>query len=130
MAENEFTPISALRKADDALSHLLQTELTEMEHLDLHGDPTVSTVELITVSRAEVEAALVAVEKVYPELRRILRVTAAMMCALDSVRDEAAWSASVAQHFALTDGEKCKARLSALLEFLGHWGQKRRLFVH
>jgi len=84
----------------------------------------------VNVTCSEVDSALAQVAHRYPELERCMKVARAMLCRLDTIRDEAKLGAVIArEHARAGDVAGANGELDKLVGFLGQWGQRHELML-
>lgn len=84
----------------------------------------------INVTCGEVDNALAEVAHRYPELEQCMKVARAMLCRLDTIRDEAKFGACIAlQRTRSGDAGAAAVELDKLIEWLGQWDQRHELML-
>lgn len=79
--------------------------------------------EAVTVTCADVDTALAHVASTRPELAQCMAVARAMLCRLDTIRDEAKLGACIArEHCKLGNVAEADKQLGSLIGWLGQWG--------
>lgn len=97
----------------------------------LNGEPKDYSVQVMWVSRRQVDSVLRAIECEQPELRTVLSVVRAFMCHLDSVRDEAKLGVALAKGaLEVGDSEVAIKNLDTAVKMLGRWNDEHRLYLH
>ena len=99
--------------------------------LDLDGAPKQYDVEKCTTTRQAVNDALEQVGREYPELHDCMRVAAAMLVRLDTIRDEAGLHLSGARWKASQGkAEEAVTAMDTVKQVLGNWDDSHTLYVH
>lgn len=99
----------------------------------LSGLPVDYSVQVIWISRRQIESMMAAVEEHHPELRLMLEVMRAFMCDLDTQRDEAKLGVRAALSWvkaAQPTNHHAIDQLEAVAQRLGQWNDERRLHLH
>lgn len=92
--------------------------------------PQIPELPTVEVSRDDVDAALSMVASNYPELERCMVVARALLCRLDTIRDEAKFGIIMAKMKVEADNAEAGIkRLNETLNCLGNWHQKHSLNV-
>lgn len=99
--------------------------------LDLDGAPKQYDVEKCTTTRRAVKEALEQVGMEHPELHDCMRVAAAMLVRLDTIRDEAKLHISAARWKASQGkAEEAVTAMDTVMQVLGNWDDSHTLYVH
>jgi len=94
---------------------------------ELRVDPRARTV---AVSVSELDTALAAVADTHPHLTQCMDVARAMLCRLDTIRDEARLGSSLLRHsLARGDLDLASRNLESIREVLGERGKRHELEV-
>lgn len=90
-------------------------------------------VEVIWMSRRQIETLMACVREQYPELSQMLSIMKAFMGNLDTLRDEAKLGILAARSWIKPDtpeGVRYRENLEAAAQNLGRWNDENRLFLH
>lgn len=88
------------------------------------------TRQAVSVTCSEVDTALIEVANRYPELERCMKVARAMLCRLDTIRDEAKLGACIAkQNIACGRSDDAAGDLVQLVDLLGKWDRRHELML-
>ena len=98
--------------------------------LDLDGTPKQYDVEKCTTTRRSVEEALRQIGLEHPELHDCMRVAAAMLVRLDTIRDEAGLHLSGARWKASQGkAEEAVTAMDTVMQVLGNWDDSHTLYI-
>ncbi len=117
--------------AEQTVAKFFLTERSTHSGFDLHGKPKQYDVEQCKTTRRDVQAALEDLGREFPELNDCMRVAAAMLVRLDTIRDEAQWHVAAARRKVVQgDADGALKAIENLKQTLGDREEIHTLYVH